>query len=225
MKKTIFCDIDGTLIEHYGNQTQQLSNPKLLKGTVDTINSWDRAGYNIILVTGRRESTRKITETQLSSLGIFYDQLVMGIGGWDRVLINDKKSNGRITAYAYNLERNSGISSLNLDDSKRLWGEYEVLLDSADCKVKKITIEPGKRPSYQYHHHRSETWTIISGHALVTIDDENKELFAGSTIKIPIGAKHRIQNIGSEPLTFIEVQLGDYFGEDDIVRVSDDYGR
>ena len=62
--KTIFCDIDGTLIKHHGNQTKQLLSPELLDGTIDTINSWDRTGHRIILVTGRRESTRSVTETQ-----------------------------------------------------------------------------------------------------------------------------------------------------------------
>jgi len=223
--KTIFCDIDGTLIKHHGSLSKQLVKPELLLGTIATINSWDREGNKIILVTGRRESMRKVTEKQLSDLGIFYDKLIMGLGGFDRILINDRKTNGRTTAYAYNLDRNCGISSLNFDESNRPWGTYEVLLDSSDCKVKKITIKPGQRPSYQYHHKRVEYWTIISGSALVTIDDQKTEHGPGASIYIPLGVKHQIQNIGKDSLTFIEVQLGDYFGEDDIVRVSDDYGR
>ena len=149
----------------------------------------------------------------------------MGIGGFDRIIINDRKPDGRATCFAYNLDRNSGVASLNFEDAIRPWGTYEVLLDSSDCKVKRITVNPGQRPSYQYHYHRVEYWTIVSGQALVTINDEQTEENPGASITVPVNAKHRIENIGESPLIFIEVQLGDYFGEDDIVRVSDDYKR
>lgn len=107
----------------------------------------------------------------------------------------------------------------------RPWGKFENLLDEDYCKVKRITIKPGQRPSYQYHHKRSEHWVIVQGTAKVTIDDKDSEYKTGENVYIPIGAKHRIENIGNENLIFIEVQCGSYFGEDDIVRISDDYGR
>ncbi len=112
--KTIFLDIDGTLIEHTEEITEQLlSKPKLLDGTLETMTEWDRKGYNIILTTGRRESARKITEKQLSELGIFYDQLIMGLGGGVRVLVNDRKKNKtHDTAIAINFDRNEGIKKL-----------------------------------------------------------------------------------------------------------------
>jgi hypothetical protein len=113
--KTIFCDIDGTLIEHFGSHHSQIkTHPILLEKTIDTIDQWDRKGYNIILTTGRRESCRDVTINQLESLGIFYDQLIMGIGGGERVLINDRKSDGRDTAFSYNIDRNKGVGNLNL---------------------------------------------------------------------------------------------------------------
>ena len=224
--KTIFCDIDGTLVVHDGNQTKQITDlPVLLSGTIETINKWDRQGHRLVLTTGRRESARKTTEKQLSDLGIFYDQLVMGIGGFGRVLINDRKPDGRNTAFSYNIDRNIGIANLDIDEATRPWGHYQVLLDDLDCKVKKIVIKPGQRPSYQYHHKRTEQWAIVKGEAKVTIDDKESVKKAGSSIKIPVGARHRIENIGTDDLVFIEVQLGEYFGEDDIVRVSDDYNR
>ena len=114
--KTIFIDIDGTLIEHSENISKQfLSTPKLLDGTLEKLSEWDKKGYNIILTTGRREGVRKITENQLEELGIFYDQLIMGIGGGVRILINDKKKD-RLddTALSINLERNQGIGSIDL---------------------------------------------------------------------------------------------------------------
>ena len=81
-RKTIFCDIDGTLIKSHGNLHRQVTcQPIILEGTIEKLVDWDRKGYNIILTTGRRESLRKITEVQLCDLGVFYDQLIMGIGG------------------------------------------------------------------------------------------------------------------------------------------------
>lgn len=108
---------------------------------------------------------------------------------------------------------------------KRPWGSYEVLLDSDNCKVKTISVDPGHRLSYQYHNQRREVWTIISGSGVLTLDGDETHVEKESVIEIPIGSKHRIQNTGSEPLIFIEVQTGTYFGEDDIVRLQDDYRR
>lgn len=112
--KTIFLDLDGTLIHHFGNLGAQIDNePRILDGVKETLNAWDLKGYNIILTTGRRESMRKKTEEQLCSLGIFYDQLIMSIGGGVRVLINDlKQDNTQETAIAINIERNKGIRNL-----------------------------------------------------------------------------------------------------------------
>jgi mannose-6-phosphate isomerase len=88
-----------------------------------------------------------------------------------------------------------------------------------------MTVAPGQRLSYQSHARRSEHWFIVSGVADVLIDDVEQRLEAGDSIDIPVGAKHRCTNLGTEDVVFVEVQLGDYFGEDDIVRYEDDYGR
>jgi hydroxymethylpyrimidine pyrophosphatase-like HAD family hydrolase len=112
--KTIFLDIDGTLIEHSENIAEQLTKtPKLLDGTLEKLSEWDRKGYNIILTTGRREGVRDTTIKQLAELGIFYDQLIMGIGGGIRVLVNDRKKDKNYdTALAINLNRNEGIQKI-----------------------------------------------------------------------------------------------------------------
>jgi mannose-6-phosphate isomerase-like protein (cupin superfamily) len=108
----------------------------------------------------------------------------------------------------------------------RPWGEYLVLDDSAeDHKVKRITVTPGKRLSYQSHDKRAEHWFVVSGQAKVTLDDVDHLVNPGESIEIPTGTRHRVENPGTEPLVFIEVQHGTYFGEDDIVRYEDDYGR
>jgi hydroxymethylpyrimidine pyrophosphatase-like HAD family hydrolase len=114
--KTIFCDIDGVLVEHKGDLSNTIKqDPKLLDGTVDKLIEWDKRGYKIILVTGRRESMRVITEKQLSELGIFYDLLIMGLGGGARIVINDKKPySEEDTCYAINIKRNKGIGDIEL---------------------------------------------------------------------------------------------------------------
>ena len=107
----------------------------------------------------------------------------------------------------------------------RPWGTFENLVDKEYCKVKEIIIKPGQAPSYQYHHKRNETWIIVQGSGKLTLDYVDTNVTAGDTIQVPIGTKHRIRNVVDEDLIFIEVQWGEYFGEDDIVRLSDDYNR
>ena len=107
----------------------------------------------------------------------------------------------------------------------RPWGTFENLLDTDYCKVKQIIIKPGQAPSYQYHFKRSEVWVVVQGKGELKLDDVLYPVNSGDTINIPLKAKHQIQNTGNEDLIFIEVQLGEYFGEDDIIRLEDKYGR
>ena len=107
----------------------------------------------------------------------------------------------------------------------RPWGSFEHLLDTDYCKVKEIIVKPGERLSYQYHHKRTEHWVIVQGHAVVTLNDAEQWFTEGMVVKIPVKTKHRVENRGKEDLIFIETQTGTYFGEDDIVRLEDDYGR
>ena len=109
---------------------------------------------------------------------------------------------------------------------ERPWGTYQVLLDEPYTKVKKITVKPGERLSYQYHEKRAENWTVVLGTALITIDGVELEITEGNSFFIPEEAKHRVKNESeTDDLIFIEVQVGQYFGEDDIIRIEDDYGR
>jgi mannose-6-phosphate isomerase len=112
------------------------------------------------------------------------------------------------------------------NSEERPWGKYQVLLEDDNCKVKKITVCPKSRLSYQMHHKRAEVWVIVKGDGTVTIDGETKDLVPNSVVLVPYKTKHRIQNTSDEEeLVFIETQLGTYFGEDDIVRYEDDYDR
>ncbi len=108
----------------------------------------------------------------------------------------------------------------------RPWGTYENLLDSSSCKVKVIKVMPGKQPSYQYHHKRAEHWVVVEGSGTVTVDGIERHVNPGDYVFVPLGSKHRIKNDSEfDTLVFIEVQTGTYFGEDDIVRLEDDFGR
>jgi mannose-6-phosphate isomerase len=115
--------------------------------------------------------------------------------------------------------------SMAAERDERPWGSYEVLLDAADHKVKQILVRPGRRLSYQVHARRSEHWFIVSGRGVVTLNDAYVDVEPGSAVDIAVGMSHRIENTGTDDLLFVEVQHGEYFGEDDIVRLEDDFGR
>jgi mannose-6-phosphate isomerase len=111
------------------------------------------------------------------------------------------------------------------DDGRRPWGYFVVLSDEADHKVKRIVVNPGKRLSYQRHQKRREHWYVVAGEALVTLDGREIAIKAGESLDIPRASWHRIANTGKVDMAFIEVQTGEYFGEDDIERQADDFGR
>ena len=120
----------------------------------------------------------------------------------------------------------TSTDELGREYDERPWGNFTVLDDvKDDHKVKRIVVTPGKRLSYQVHAKRAEHWYIVSGVATVVLDGATFELTPGESIDIAIGAAHRCENHGEEPVVFIEVQRGTYFGEDDIVRLEDDFGR
>jgi mannose-6-phosphate isomerase len=112
-----------------------------------------------------------------------------------------------------------------LEKSERPWGCYEVLQESSSHKVKTIWMKPGSRLSYQRHKFRAEHWFIVQGTGVVTIDGIDSPVKAGDTVEFDIGVLHRLANTGNEEIVFVEVQTGTYFGEDDIERIEDDFGR
>lgn len=108
---------------------------------------------------------------------------------------------------------------------QRPWGSYTVLDEGENYKVKRIEVLPNKRLSYQSHKRRTEHWFVVNGTAKVTLNGDEILVKAGEAIDIPLGAKHRVENSDEELLIFVETQTGDYFGEDDIERYDDDFGR
>jgi len=116
-------------------------------------------------------------------------------------------------------------SILDQRENHRPWGHYEDLVEREDHKVKELFVNPGERLSLQKHRCRTEHWTLVSGEALVTVDSNEILLKPGQSVDVPRGAAHRIENPGEIPTVLVEVQMGDYFGEDDIIRLEDDYER
>ena len=112
-----------------------------------------------------------------------------------------------------------------MDESLRPWGFYEILSDMDDHKVKRITIYAGKRLSLQRHSKRDEHWFILRGRGIITLNENISPAEEGMSFNVPAGVLHRLENSASGEMVLIEVQTGAYFGEDDIERIEDDYGR
>ena len=108
---------------------------------------------------------------------------------------------------------------------ERPWGKYEVLLIEEGFQVKRIEVKPGQRLSLQKHKHRAEKWTIVYGKGVVTLGDKEVPVSRGDVVQIAKEEAHRMANPGDKPVVFVEVQVGDYLGEDDIIRLQDDYKR
>ncbi|MCA9408847.1 MAG: phosphomannose isomerase type II C-terminal cupin domain [Candidatus Omnitrophica bacterium] len=114
---------------------------------------------------------------------------------------------------------------IQINVSERPWGYYIKFLQESGVWVKRVEVKPGARLSLQKHSHRSEKWNIVTGEGVVTLDDKEIPVKAGSVIDVPLGAVHRIANTGQERLVFIEVACGEHLSEDDIERIQDDYDR
>ncbi len=109
--------------------------------------------------------------------------------------------------------------------TERPWGRFYIIHDESSYKLKRIEVDKGGRLSYQYHHKRSEVWTIVEGNGLITLEGKKIYCKPGDSLRINKLQKHRIENVEDNKLVFIEVQVGEYFGEDDIIRIEDDYNR
>ncbi|HKK53973.1 MAG TPA: cupin domain-containing protein, partial [Patescibacteria group bacterium] len=143
----------------------------------------------------------------------------------DALLVCKKGSSQKIKDVVKKLSKNNDQRvNYHLEDH-RPWGKYKVLEEKDTSKVKRITVLPGKRLSYQLHKYRKEHWYVVKGNAKVTIDNEIFNLKAGESVFIKKEQKHRVENNGDEILEFIEVQTGSYLEEDDIIRFDDDFDR
>ena len=143
----------------------------------------------------------------------------------DAVLVADAASATEVSGIVARLRAEKRSESQQHLTCHRPWGHYRSV-DSGDrFQVKRITVKPGAKLSLQKHYHRAEHWVVVHGTALVQRGDERMLVRENESVYIPIGTEHRLENPGKLPLQLIEVQSGPYLGEDDIVRVSDTYGR
>ncbi len=143
----------------------------------------------------------------------------------DALLVCDRRQSQDVKKIADRLKGEGAKEAREHTTIYRPWGSYTSLELGDNYQVKRINVNPGARLSLQSHNHRAENWIVIKGEALVTVNDDQFVVKKGERAFIPKGARHRMENKGPEPLALIEVQSGDYLGEDDIVRYEDDYGR
>jgi len=241
--KTIFCDIDGTLLKHCGPASKQSKNSdkdntKLLPNTLEAIDLWDKLGYKVILTTGRKESLRVITEKLLLDCGIVYDKLIMGIGGGDRIIINDRKQdNDRNTCYSINLPRDKGITHydfrskyVTISDSQPLevlkpWGRENLIEYNDNYVVKKLFMKADECCSMQYHELKKETIYLLSGKLKIYIGNDIEKLderimVQGDNITINPFTIHRMEGI--EDSEYLECSTNELW---DVIRLQDKYKR
>ncbi len=161
------------------------------------------------------------------------DRLVAAVGLRDVVIVDtadallvcDRHATQQVKDVVNELKRRGHEAHRLHRTVARPWGTYTTLQEGPRFKIKRIEVKPGAALSLQMHHHRSEHWVVVSGTARVTIDGKEVLLAPNESTYVPVGARHRLENPGKVPLTMIEVQSGDYVGEDDIVRFEDKYGR
>jgi mannose-1-phosphate guanylyltransferase/mannose-6-phosphate isomerase len=171
------------------------------------------------------DSTRTYVQSSgrlVAAIGV--DNLVV-IDTEDAVLVAHKDASQRVKDIVTLLKSSGDALVSEHVTTERPWGSYTILLEGEQFKIKRIVVKPGGKLSLQMHHHRSEHWVVVSGTARVTCGDKEFFVAPNESTYIPIGEKHRLENPGKLPLVMIEVQCGDYVGEDDIVRFSDQYGR
>jgi mannose-1-phosphate guanylyltransferase len=143
----------------------------------------------------------------------------------DALLISKKESTQKVKNVVAKLkEKKSDLTKVHTL-AHRPWGTYEVLLSTENYKIKRIIVNQGKRLSLQKHFHRNEHWIVVSGTATVTVGDEKKMIRPNESTYIKMGEIHRLENEGKIPVVLIEAQVGEYTGEDDIIRIEDDFQR
>ena len=142
----------------------------------------------------------------------------------DALLVSKKGSSQKIKKVVAEIRKTTELYNIHLT-AHRPWGTYTVLEDTPGYKIKRIVVKPGKRLSLQKHYHRNEHWIVVSGTATITVGDETKLIRPNESTYIKMGEVHRLANEGKIPVVLIEAQVGEYTGEDDIIRIEDDFSR
>ncbi len=150
------------------------------------------------------------------------DLIIVDTG--DALLVSKKGSSQKVKQVVAEIKKTTQLHNIHLT-GHRPWGTYTVLEDNDGYKIKRIVVKPGKRLSLQKHYHRNEHWIVVSGTATVTVGDEVKLIRPNESTYIKMGETHRLENKGKIPIILIEAQVGEYTGEDDIIRIEDDFHR
>lgn len=151
-----------------------------------------------------------------------YDCMIVDTG--DALLVSKKGSSQKVKEVVKEIKKTTQLHNIHLT-GHRPWGTYTILEESPGYKIKRIEVKPGKRLSLQKHYHRNEHWIIVSGTATVTVGEETRLVRPNESTYIKMGELHRLENKGKIPVVLIEAQVGEYTGEDDIVRIDDDFNR
>jgi len=194
---------------------------KAVAETRETDEAGNSTEGDTILVNSRRTYLRS-EDRLVAAVGV--EDLVV-IDTPDAVLVAHKDSSQQVKDIVAKLKRDGHITAKEHLTVHRPWGKYTVLHDAPQFKVKRIEVSPGKKLSLQMHRKRSEHWVVVQGNARVTVGERLVDLAPNESIYVPMQIQHRIENATDQPLIMVEVQCGDYLGEDDIVRFSDDFGR
>lgn len=181
----------------------------------------DRSAH-VVSAGAERNFVVPVPEKTYAFVGV--DDLIV-VDTPDALLVSHKDETERVKEIVDQLKSGSIGSATQHMFEVRPWGRFEIIRDTDQFKSKRIVVDAGAQISYQSHAKRAEHWIIVQGKGEVVLNDEVIPVSAGKHVHIPMGAKHRIRNNSSAPLEFVEVQLGSYFGEDDIVRYQDDYQR
>lgn len=211
--KVVPSDIGWSDLGSFDSLYKELYNPAKENALLGSEDSILLSSTNNLIIGNKR----KISCVDVEDLLI--------VDSEDALLIAKRGSSQKVKEVVGKLKEEDSSLLVSPVTVKRPWGSYTVLQDTPSFKVKRLEVSPGKKLSLQLHKKRQEHWTIVEGLAGVTIGEKLHKLSRNETAYIPAGEKHRLENIGQKKLVIIETQIGSYFGEDDIIRFKDDWGR
>jgi mannose-1-phosphate guanylyltransferase len=192
---------------------------------VAEVHSGDESGNafqgNAILLNSRGTYVHS-TNRLVAAVGV--EDLVV-VDTSDAVLVAHKSSAQDVRDVVAKLKERGHPAALEHVTVRRPWGSYTAIEEGPGFKIKRIVVNPGQALSLQYHHKRAEHWVVVKGEAIVQIGEVEYVTRTGQYRFIPRGERHRLTNRTADPVELVEVQIGDYLGEDDIVRLDDNYGR
>ena len=172
-----------------------------------------------------RDSSGCLVDSRYRLVALVDAEDLIVVDSPDALFITKRGASQKVRGVVEKLKADGRKEADQAPESARPWGAYRILCEEDRFKIKRIVITPGKRLSLQYHHHRSEHWIVVRGTALVEIDGKERFVHEGESVFIPKSARHRLGNPGKVELEIVEIQGGEYLGEDDIVRLDDDFKR